>query len=142
MRTCRVLFQSILSCALTVVILQLGAQSPSTSDADKIKQADMAFRAGFAARQAGDLELARTKFAEVVRLQPGIAEGHEALGAVLFELGKTSEGLVQFEAAAKLKPGDDAIETNLALAYEHAGEAAKSIPHFERARSLSKQPGH
>ena len=48
-----------------------------------------------------------TKFAEVVRLQPGIAEGHEALGAVLFELGKTSEGLVQFEAAAKLKPGDE-----------------------------------
>jgi protein O-GlcNAc transferase len=142
MRVVRVFFHNILMGALIGASLQLAAQSPGASNADAVKRADTAFRAGFAARQAGDLELARAKFAEVVRLQPGIAEGHEALGAVLFELGKTSEGLVQFEAAAKLKPGDDAIETNLALAYEHAGEAAKSIPHFERALSLSKQPGH
>jgi len=142
MRTLRALFQNILSCALIVGSLQAGAQSGSGSSADPIKQADSAFRAGFAARQAGNLELARTKFAEVVRLQPGIAEGHEALGAVLFELGKTSEGIAQFEAAAKLKPGDDAIETNLAMAYEQAGAAAKAIPHFEKALTLTKQPGH
>ena len=71
-----------------------------------------------------------------------IAEGHEALGAVLVELGKPLEGAREFEAAAKIKPGDDAIETNLALAYAQAGESAKAIPHFQAAESLSRQPGH
>jgi Flp pilus assembly protein TadD len=53
-----------------------------------LKDADAAFRAGLAARESGNLELARTKFSEAVNLQPQIAEGHEALGAVLVEMGK------------------------------------------------------
>jgi len=55
MRTLRALLQNILSCALIVGNLQAGAQSQSTSSADPIRQADSAFRAGFAARQAGNL---------------------------------------------------------------------------------------
>ena len=83
--------------------------------------------------------MARTKFAEVVRLQPRIPEGHEALGAVLGELGKLSEAVKEFEAAAALKTDDEGIETNLALAYVQAGEAAKSIAHFAAALNLSQQ---
>ena len=49
------------------------------------------------------------------------------------ELGKPLDGAREFEAAEKIKPGDDGIETNLALAYFQAGEAAKAIPHFESA---------
>ncbi len=109
---------------------------------DVIKQADAAFREGFAARQAGNLELARNKFAEVVLLQPQIAEGHEALGAVLVEMGKPLEGAKEFEAASVIKPADDAIETTLALAYFQGGDPVKAIPHFDAAISLSQQPGH
>ena len=116
------------------------AAKPGASDA--IKRADAAFHEGYAAREAGNLELARTKFAEVVRLQPRIAEGHEALGAVLTELGRPLDGAREFEAAAKLKPSDQALETNLALAYAQAAEPAKALPHFQSAESLSHQAGH
>ena len=53
----------------------------------------------YAARQNGNLELARKKFAEVVKLEPKIPEGHEALGAILVELGKPADAIAEFEAA-------------------------------------------
>ena len=118
-----------------------GAQKTVKLSADAVKRADAAFHAGYAARQQGNLELARSKFAEAVKLQPQIAIGHEALGAVLVELGRPAEGAKEFEAAAKIKPSDDAIETNLALAYAQAGEPAKAIPHFQSAVSLSHLSG-
>ena len=70
------------------------------------ENADAAFREGYAARQSGNLELARTEFAKVVSLAPQIPEGHEALGAVLLELGQPADAIAELETAAKLKPGD------------------------------------
>ena len=96
------------------------------------KQADVAFRDGFCGtrgREPGSG--AERNLPKSFDWQPQIAEGHEALGTVLVELGKPLEGAREFEAAAKLKPGDDGIETNLALAYSQAGEPAKAIPHFD-----------
>ena len=127
-------------CALTAAV-SISAQTNKTT-ADAIKRADAAFHEGYAARQAGNLELARSKFAEAVRLQPKIAEGHEALGAVLVELGRPQEGVKEFEAAAAIKPDDEGIQTNLALSYAQAGQPAKAIPHFESAVKLSQRPGH
>ena len=123
------------------VALAATAQTAGRNQPDVIKRADEAFHAGYAAREAGNLEVARSKFAEVVRLQPGIAEGHEALGTVLVELGKPLDGAREFEAAAKIKPGDENIESNLALAYHQAGNDAKAIPHFATAITLADQPG-
>src|SRR5438552_10039522 len=103
MRLGCVLPRDTLKCVLLCVAMQVAAQQPKQAKTGAIAQADAAFHAGSAAREAGDLELARAKFAEVIRLEPQIAEGHEALGAVLAELGRASEGLAQFEAAARLK---------------------------------------
>src|SRR6185437_9900125 len=76
------------------------AQSPSANHATSAaKQADAAFHAGYEAANAGDLEKARRSFAEVVRLEPKISEGHAALGSVLLNLGRPAE------AAAELKRG-------------------------------------
>ena len=58
------------------------------------------------------------------------------------ELGKPLDGAKEFEAAAAIKPDDEGIENNLALAYLQAGDASKAIPHFDSALSLSQQPGH
>src|SRR5580704_8638616 len=93
-------------CALFSVSIAATAQTAKEPAADDIQRADTAFHEGYAARQAGNLELARGRFAEVVRLQPEIAEGHEALGAVLVELGKPMDGASEFEAAEKIKPDD------------------------------------
>jgi len=129
-------------CAVVALSSAISGQKTDNPAANGIKRADAAFHEGYAAREAGKLELARSKFAEVVRLQPKIAEGHEALGAVLVEMGKPMEGAKEFEAAAKIKPSNDGIETNLALAYAQGGAPAKAIPHFQAALSLSQLPGH
>jgi len=126
---------------LFTLALAATAQSAEKGPPDAIKRADEAFHAGYAAHQAGNLELARSKFAEAVGLRPDIAEGHEALGTVLVELGKPLDGAKEFEAAAKIKPGDENIEANLALAYHQAGDEANAIPHFAAALTLADQPG-
>jgi tetratricopeptide (TPR) repeat protein len=112
------------------------AQSSKASSQDAAQQADAAFHAGYAARQAGQLEIARARFADVVRLQPKIPEGHEALAVVLLELGKPKEAIPELLAADRLKPSDPAIQTNLALAYAGAGDASSALPHFESALQL------
>ena len=84
----------------TPALAQTPARDPSANRATSAaKQADAAFHAGYGAANAGDLEKARRSFAEVVRLEPKIPEGHAALGSVLLNLGKPAE------ATAELKRG-------------------------------------
>ena len=141
MRTNRGPARILLLGVLVALPLLLAAQAKKPAQPDALKRADTAFRAGYAARQAGNLEQARARFAEAARLAPQIAEAHEALGAVLVEMGKPAEATPAFEAALKLKPGDPAIELNLALAYAKAGEPGKSLPHFGAVVNASQQPG-
>src|SRR5579872_3278772 len=127
---CPAIRRVILLCAFPTLLAAADPQSAKQSSSDAaVRRADAAFHEGFEARQAGNLEMARSKFAEVVRLQPKIAEGHEALGTVLVELGKPLDGAREFEAAEAIKPGDQGIETNLALAFFQAGEALRSEEH-------------
>ena len=129
-------------CWLLLLPLIAAGQTATKPPSEAMKRADAAFRSGYAARQAGDLKAARDKFEEVVLLQPKIVEGHIALGAVLVEMGRPLDGAKEFEIAAKIRPSDDAIETNLALAYSQAGESAKAIAHFQSAENLSRLPRH
>ncbi|MGO9434474.1 MAG: tetratricopeptide repeat protein [Terracidiphilus sp.] len=122
-----------LACVLAGAALQSGAQAPDAANPETLKQADTAFREGVAARQSGDLAQAQEKFALVVKLEPQIAEAHEALGAVLLELNKPTEAIAELEAASGLKPGEAGNEANLAMAYAASGDAAKAISHFEAA---------
>lgn len=137
----RFLGLSFVVCCIPALNTAVGQNTKPAAKAS-VSRADAAFRAGLAARQNGNVELARQQFAEVVRLEPQIPEGHQALGAVLIELGRPAEGARELETAAKLKPGDEGIETNLAIAYAGAGEPAKAVPHFEAALRLSRLPGH
>jgi protein O-GlcNAc transferase len=114
------------------------ARAQSAANTDALKEADAAFREGYAARQNGDLAQARAKFAEVVKLAPGIPEAHEALGAVLLEMGKPTDAIAELEAAAKLKPGDSDNQANLAIAYAQAGQWANALEHFESAKRATR----
>ena len=68
------------------------AQAPNSGrPTASAKQASADFQAGYEAANAGDLEKARRSFAEVVRLEPKIPEGHAALGSVLLNLGRSEE---------------------------------------------------
>lgn len=123
---------------LMLACVTAAAQKPQADDA--AQKASAAFRAGIAAQQAGQLEAARAQFARAVQLQPNIAEGHEALGAVLLELGNAAAAVPVLETAERLKPDDPGIESDLALACAQAQLPAKAIPHFEQAEKLSAQP--
>ena len=132
-------YPALLAGALLISTVRAAAQSEQVKT-HSLKQADAAFRAGFAARQSGNLELARTKFAEVATLEPKIPEGHEALGAVLLEMGKADDAITELETAAKLQPNDSGNQANLALAYAQTSQPAKAIPHFELAVQLADKP--
>jgi tetratricopeptide (TPR) repeat protein len=74
--------------------------------ADQVKQADTAFKAGYAALTSNDLQTAREDSQKVVKLVPQIEEGHSALGAVLLQLNLFPEAIAELKRALKLKPED------------------------------------
>jgi len=132
--------RSLLLCCAFFLAAMLPMADGQTPKPQALDRASEAFKAGVAARAAGNLELARTRFGEVVRLAPKIAEGHQALAAVLVELGKTDEAVPEFEAALKLKPDDPAIKTDLALAYAKGGNPSKALPLFAAVYATRLDP--
>ena len=114
-------------------------QEPSPS----LKQADADYRAGVAALGHEDLKGALADFEKVVHLAPSVGQGHSALGAVLVRMGRTEEGIRELEKALVMQSTDTTAQTNLAMAYEESGHAAKALPLFaklegdDRAQSKS-----
>ena len=105
--------------------------SSSTSQADINNEVQAAYQAGAAAAANNDFKTAEAQFEKVVRLAPQIEEGHSALGAALAHLGKFQQAIKELETALKLKPGDLAAQTNLALAYEQTGANQRAIVLFK-----------
>src|ERR1019366_7294607 len=60
---------------------------------------------------------------------------------VLLEMGKAGEAAAELETAARLKPDDLGIESDLALAYAQAGAGGKAIAHFAKAEALADALG-
>lgn len=81
-----------------------------------LRSADAAFRAGYAAINAGDLATAERNFAQAARLAPKIAAAHSAYGAVLLQEGKLDAAAEQLRLAESLDATDAAALLNLALA--------------------------
>ena len=114
------------------------AQEPSPT----LKQADADYRAGVAALSHNDLNAALADFEKVVHLAPAAEQGHSALGAVLFRLGRTKEGIRELEKALAIKSSDSSAQLNLALAYEQNGEAAKALLWFAKLEATSRAENH
>ncbi len=113
-------------------LAQTTARVPGADHATvSAKQADAAFHAGYEAANAGDLEKARRSFAEVVRLEPKIPEGHAALGSVLLSLGRPAEAGAELKRGLALKPDDANMKMNLALAEVRAGQSSEALPLFK-----------
>ncbi len=88
-----------------------------------------------------NLNGALADFEKVVRLAPAAEPGHSALGAVLLQLGRTSEGIRELEKALAIQPSDSSAQLNLALAYEQSGEPARALPWFAKLEAeAQKQP--
>lgn len=124
----------IAGCILLLAVFlpeSLRAQEPSP----KLKAADADYRAGLAALARNDLEGARADFEKVVQLVPSAAQGHSALGGVLLRLGRTGEAIAQLEKALAIQPSDTSALSNLAMAYQLSGQAARALPLFARLQA-------
>ena len=113
------------------------SQEPSSS----LKQADTVYREGVAALNSGDVNTALTDFQKVVHLAPAAEQGHSALGAVLVRIGRTNEGIQELEKALSIQPSDSIAQTNLAMAYEQSGRAAKALLWFARLEAGARTQG-
>src|ERR1700742_2874401 len=111
--------------------IRVVAQTANNHATAAAKQAEAAFCAGYGGADAGDLEKARRSFAEVVRLEPKIPEGHAALGSVLLNLGRPSEAAVELKRGLALRPTDANMQMNLALAEVRAGQSSEALPLFK-----------
>lgn len=115
----------------------MSAQQASSA----LRQADTDYRAGVAALNAGDLRAAQQKFEAVVRLEPGLEQGHSALGAILVREGQWQAGIRELEKALAIKPSDDAAQLNLAMSYAESGAHAKAVPLFAKAEAAAHARG-
>ena len=96
---------------IATTLLYASAQTQSSTAA-----AGEAFRAGLAAVQTHDFAGAEKAFIRVVKLAPGVAAGHSALGAVLVQEGRPAQAVPELRTALKLDPHDASAELNLGLA--------------------------
>jgi protein O-GlcNAc transferase len=114
---------AVFACALACSInADAQAARPSNATQTALQKADAAFRAGYAAMQAGRLEEARQDFASAVALAPQLPEAHIAMGAILVQLDRPAEAVPELEKALRLKHGDTTAAVNLALAHEAIGK--------------------
>lgn len=111
------------------------------ASSDRFRQADEAFRAGYAAASNNDLTTARAEFQKVVALVPGMEEGHSALGAVLVQMGQYARAIPELRRSLRMKPADRNAAMNLALAYAQTGANAKAIPLFQRLEGGAQSGG-
>jgi protein O-GlcNAc transferase len=130
--------------ALLVSCTLAGSLAAIDSRQQRLRSADAAFHAGYAAEKCGDLPVARQQFEKVVQLAPDIAEGHSALGSVLVQLGQYTQAIRELTRAVALKADDRSAQINLAVAYEQSGGHEKSLALFrslERNATGSLPPG-
>lgn len=106
------------------------AEAPST-------EARAVFEAGTAAVHEQDLETARERFAEALRLDPTFSLAAYALGATLVELRRDDEATLAFERVIASDPTSvDALYDLGLLRYDH-GELDAALELFQRAHALA-----
>jgi protein O-GlcNAc transferase len=113
-RVCR-FARAVLVCSSLVAGL-----AAADSRQERLKSADAAFHAGYAAEKSGDLLRARQQFERVVQFAPDIAEGHSALGSVLVQLRQYSLAIPELTRALALKADDRSRSTLLSLTSNRA----------------------
>jgi protein O-GlcNAc transferase len=124
--------------ALLTACVLCGGQEPSPN----MKQADADYRAGVAALSHNDLKTARLDFEQVIRLEPGIEQGHSALGAVLVRTGENAAGIRELEKALAMRADDSTAQQYLAIALAESGQPARALPWFAKLETAARASNH
>ncbi len=83
---------------------------------------------------------ARSEAEIALRLQPGMAEAHFALGQCIYWMDQDYErALEQFEVASRLSPGDGDIGRLIAAIKRRQGKWPESLAEYERVQKIDPQ---
>ena len=102
--------------------------------------ANAAYELGEMNRTAGDLESARTFFAQAVTHYPAFEHALVGLARTLIALGRPAEALPYLQAALKGNPENDVAHYQVAEAYRALGDTAAqdtALAEFNRVRALA-----
>jgi len=74
-----------------------------------------------------------------ISLDPGLADAHLQLGALLHDQHRDQEAIPEFQAAIRIKPGDPDAHYRLAQAYLRAGDKDRSAEELKLYDKLHGQ---
>lgn len=96
---------------------------------------------GIAHLGQGRLDDAARELREALRLDPGRAQTHFALGFVLAQQGRRAESVEAYRRAEEIEPSAESA-LNLAAALDDSGKDREAVPWYERflARAAGREP--
>jgi tetratricopeptide (TPR) repeat protein len=109
---------------LPIVLLLAAQQQQPAPNPEKL------FQQALESQQRGDYASAVTGYRRLLQIQPGLFPALANLGASLTHLGRFDEAIVQYTAALKQEPQNNALRLNLALAYYKKGDYANASDHL------------
>jgi tetratricopeptide (TPR) repeat protein len=98
--------------------------------------ADDLYKQGQEAAARGDLDTAREKLTEAVRVDEGNMQAHNLLGFVLGQQGDMTSALVHLERAVALEPDSAESHYNLGVACWYSGSKDKAISELRESVRL------
>jgi tetratricopeptide (TPR) repeat protein len=95
-----------------------------------------AFKRGYAAHLAGDLERAAADYTEAIRLNPKSVRAYNNRAVVYQSQGDLERAIADFSAAIRLDPTSSRAYQSRAAAYETQGDLAKADADLAEARRV------
>jgi tetratricopeptide (TPR) repeat protein len=131
------MLRSFAKTALTITLC-VGAQTAlAQGSEDQLQQLSEQGRAALEAGQYADAEQA---YAQLGKLEPGIAEIHVTLGVIYFKEGKFDQSATELRRALQLKPGLPRVESLLAMVLSEQGHFQQALLGLEKGFHQSADP--
>lgn len=127
---------------LTLSIVVASATAPLRAQSNSAAQSreELLAQQGRQSLASGRLDQAEAAFAELVKLEPNLAEIYANLGAVYFQEGKLDEAIDTLRQAMRLKPSLVRVKTLLAICLAESGHSAAALPGLEAGFRSSAEP--
>jgi len=129
--------RSLVALCCAVALTATSAQDPPAEIQARIVPL---FQSARQAEQKRDFAQAAKLYAEILALDPKLAEVWTNKGLALYELGRHREALEAFGRAASLKPALITPQLFLGIEFLRFGEAQKAVAPLEAV--LAREPGH
>ena len=123
--------------ALTIALC-VGAQAALAQGSEDQRQ--QLSEQGRAALEAGRYADAEQAYAQLGKLEPGIAEIHVTLGVIYFKEENFEQSATELRRALQLKPGLPRVESLLAMVLSEQGHFQQALPGLEKGFHQSADP--